>query len=89
MNPKLKKVITDLEKSKEQLEKLENKIADLEQQRTELENSEIIAKVRSIHVAPEDITEFIENYKKQGVPTTKPVQTSSVSAESKNNILDA
>ena len=75
MNPKLKKVITDLEKSKEKLEELKERIAELELQRTELENSEIIAKVRSIHLAPEDISEFIENYKKQGLPKAHPVQT--------------
>lgn len=64
MNPKLQKVIRDIERTKAKVTELQALLPELERQKTELENSEFIKALRSADVAPEDLTAFIEAYKK-------------------------
>lgn len=63
MNPKLQKVIREIERTKSRLEELRVLLPELERQKTELENAEIIKAFRSADVAPGDFSAFIEAYK--------------------------
>lgn len=63
MNPKLQKVIRDIERTKAKLEELRALLPELERQKTELENVEIIKAFRSADVAPGNFSAFIEAYK--------------------------
>ena len=47
LNPKIIKVNTAIDKTKEQIAELQAKLKDLEKQKTELENQEIVALFRS------------------------------------------
>lgn len=75
MNPKLQKVVRDIERTKTKMEELRALLPELEKQKTELENAEIIKAFRSADVAPDDFTEFIAAYRAQmagGKPTVVP-----------------
>ena len=63
MNPKLQKVIRDIERTKAKVTELQALLPELERQKTEIENSEFIKALRSADVAPADLTAFIEAYK--------------------------
>jgi cell division septum initiation protein DivIVA len=63
LNPKLQKVIREIERAKEKIAELEASLPALEKQKTELENAEVIKAFRSAEVAPADFTAFIEAYK--------------------------
>jgi cell division septum initiation protein DivIVA len=63
LNPKLQKVIREIERAKEKITELEASLPALEKQKTELENAEVIKAFRSADVAPADFTAFIEAYK--------------------------
>ena len=63
MNPKLQKIIRDIERTKAKIEELRTLLPELERQKTELENAEIIKAFRSVDVAPGDFSAFIEAYK--------------------------
>ncbi len=65
MNPKLTKVIRDIERAKTKIEELQALLPKLEQQKTEFENAEIIKVFRSADVAPGDFADFIAAYKTQ------------------------
>lgn len=73
MNPKLQKVVRDIERAKTKIEELQALLPDLERQKTELENAEIIKVFRSADVAPGDFAKFIAAYQAQlqdGAPGT-------------------
>ena len=63
MNPKLKKVNQEIERTRAKIAELQALLPVLEKQRTELENAEWIKALRSADVAPENFTAFIEAFK--------------------------
>ena len=65
MNPKLKKICDDIEKTKTKISDMQSKLRDLQQQKTEIENADIIAMIRSINVPPEEFGEFVRLFKEQ------------------------
>lgn len=65
MNPKLKKVTDEMDKTKAKITELQSRFKDLERQRTELENADIIAMVRGIDVPPDEFGEFVRLFKEQ------------------------
>lgn len=65
MNPKLKKVIDEMEKTKTKIAEFQSRFKDLERQKLELENADIIAMVRSIDVPPDEFGEFVRLFKEQ------------------------
>lgn len=80
---KIKKAIAEIERTKAKIEELQALLPELERKKTELENTEIIRVVRSVNVAPCELTAFIENYKAGNmVKKTTPVIKQEVS---KNN----
>lgn len=65
MNPKLKKMTDEMEKTKAKISELQSRYKDLERQKTELENANIIAMVRGIDVPPDEFAEFVRLFKEQ------------------------
>lgn len=79
-----------IEKINEEIVKMKTKVADyqarlkdLERQKTEMENAEIVALVRGVDVAPEELKSFIETYRQQraGVPPTLTRQEEAINEE--------
>ena len=75
MNPKLQRIIRDIERTKTKIEELQALLSELERQRTDLENLEIIKVFRSADVAPGDFAEFIAAYRAKAtgdIPAEEP-----------------
>lgn len=69
MNSKLKKVLAEIEKTKEKLSLQQTKLRELERQKTELENTEIVELVRSNKMNTAELTAFLKAYReKDGTP---------------------
>lgn len=67
MNPKLKKISTDIEKTRDKIAELQVKLRELEKQKTEIENTEVLSLFRSVAVTPEELAGFIQKYKAECV----------------------
>jgi len=61
MNPKINKVIDDIERTKAKIAELQALLPELERKKTDLENTEVVRMMRSANVAPGDIAAFIES----------------------------
>jgi len=59
MNPKINKVVDEINKTKDKIAQLQELLPKLERKKSELENAEIIRLVRSSSVAPEELAGFI------------------------------
>ena len=70
MNPKLQKMITDIERTKEKIAELQALLPELERKKIDFENTEIIKLVRAMDVAPDELTAFIKACKKEGAPAS-------------------
>ena len=79
MNPKIQKIIREIERTKAKIAELQALVPELEKQRTELENLEVIKAYRAASIKPEDFTAFIEAY--QANLLAKPVSIAPVRAE--------
>jgi DNA repair exonuclease SbcCD ATPase subunit len=62
LNPKIQKIIKEIERTKAKIAELQALLPELEKQRTDLENLEVIKAYRAANVKPEDFTAFIEAY---------------------------
>ena len=60
MNPKIEKMSKDIEKTREKIAEMQAKLRDLERQKTELENTEYVAIIRNLNMAPQQLAEFIK-----------------------------
>ena len=65
MNPKIKKVILDIEKTKDKITEMQSHIKDLDRQKTELENADIIATIRGIDISLDALEDFVLLFKAQ------------------------
>ena len=72
MNPRISKVIGDIEKTKEKIVEHQNRLKELERLKTEYENADIVAMVRNIDIPPSEFEEFarafMERRKNEPVP---------------------
>lgn len=75
MNPKIIKIETELEKTKEKISELQDHARELEQQKIELENTGIVGLVRDAGMNPQELAALIqafhENIRK---PLSRPAQ---------------
>ena len=62
MNPKLQKVIDEIDMLKKKISRYQSRLRNLERRKTELENDEIVALVRGIDIAPDKLGEFARAY---------------------------
>ena len=65
MNPKIQKIVTEIEKVKSKIATQQARLRELEQQKTELENTElenteIVGMVRGLEVTPEELATIIQ-----------------------------
>ena len=75
MNPRLQKIISDIERTKAKITELQELLPELERKKIDFENAEFIKMVRSLDVAPGDLTDFIEAYKKGKAPAKPAAST--------------
>ena len=67
MNPKIRKVIDEIERTKNKLEELQVLLPELERKRLDMENNEIIRLVRSADIPLADLPEFFKALKQYGI----------------------
>ena len=65
MNPKIQKVISDIEKTNAKIKELQTLLPQLEKQKIDLENAEVITLFRSSKVSPDDFADFIRMYQER------------------------
>jgi len=63
MNPKIKKVIDEIERTKSKILELQILLPELERKRIDMENTEIIKLVRSAEILPAELPAFLESLK--------------------------
>ena len=66
MNPKIKKIETEISKTKSKISELQARLRELERQRTEIENTEIVELVRGVDATPQELAAFIRAFREQG-----------------------
>ena len=64
MNPKIQKTAQEIEKLKRKISDNQARLRDLERQKLELENADIVAAVRAIDVAPDELAALIGKLQK-------------------------
>ena len=72
MNPKINKVIGDIEKTREKIAEHQSRLKELERYKTELENADIVAMVRGINIPPEELEAFAQAFIEQRKTTAIP-----------------
>ena len=70
MNPKIQKIINEIEKTKTRIAEFQARLQELEAQRIDMENTEIVGLFRSVDVAPQDLADFIRAFKAQNSRTS-------------------
>lgn len=75
MNSKLKKLLLEIDKTKEKLSVQQTKLRELERQRTELENTEMVELIRSTKMNTEELSTFLKAFReKSETPIIMPKQ---------------
>lgn len=74
MNPKIQKVIKEIEKTKAKLADTQFRLRELERQKTELENAEIVAMVRSRNLTESEFAALLQSRNSNPVPMPVSVQ---------------
>jgi len=59
MNPRIAKIKDEIEKTKTKISRGQIRLRELEKQLTDLENADIIAAVRGVEVAPDELAAFV------------------------------
>lgn len=65
MNPKVERITAEIEKLRGKITGYQNRLRELERQKIELENADIIAAVRGIDVAPDELAAFVRMFREQ------------------------
>ena len=65
MNPKIERITNEIEKLRGKMSAYQNRLRELERQKTELENADIIAAVRGVDIAPDELAAFIRMFREQ------------------------
>ena len=63
MNPRIAKLKDEIEKIKVKMNKGQTRLKELEKQLTDLENADIVAAVRGIEIAPDELAAFVQMFK--------------------------
>jgi len=63
LSDKLKKIDSDISKTKAKVSEYTTKLRELEKLRLETENTEIVALVREVNISPNELMTFIKAYK--------------------------
>ena len=63
MNPKIRKVIDEIERTRTKILELQTLLPELERKRIDMENSEIIKLIRSSDILPAELPAFLESLK--------------------------
>ena len=63
MNPRIEKIKDEIEKIKVKMNKGQIRLRELEKQLTELENADIVAAVRGVEIAPDELAAFVQMFK--------------------------
>lgn len=58
-NRKILKIENEIKKTREEITEYQNKLKGLEMQKTEAENLEIVQMVKSLHMTPAELEEFL------------------------------
>ena len=72
MNPKIAKIKDEIEKIKVKMNKGQVRLRELEKQLTDLENADIVAAVRGVDIAPEELSAFVRMYREKQHDGTVP-----------------
>jgi hypothetical protein len=84
MNPKLARVLGDIEKVKAKIADAQTRLHELEKQKTELENAELVAAMRGIKATPQEFEAFLAA--RRGAPL--PEHAAMQSSEKTEGIID-
>lgn len=68
MNPKIKRVMEEIEKTKVKLAEQQARLRELERQKTELENAEIVAIFRKEKMTEDEFARFVSTMSAKSVP---------------------
>ena len=58
-NKRILKIEKEIQKTREKITEQQNKLKELEVQKTEAENLEIVQMVKSLHMTPAELSEFL------------------------------
>jgi hypothetical protein len=65
MNAKIERIDDEIVKTKSKINSLQSRLRELERQKKETENAEIVALVRGIDIAPDELRLFIKTYQEK------------------------
>ena len=65
MNPRIERISAEIEKLREKITSGQSRLRELERLKTELENNDIIAAVRGVDIAPDELAAFVRMFKEQ------------------------
>jgi len=63
LNPRLKKINDDIDKTKKKIAENQSRLKELERQKKEIENANILATVRDFDVTTEELAEIMRVFK--------------------------
>jgi len=72
MNPRIEKIKDEISKIKDKLNKGQTRLRELEKQLTDLENADIVAAVRGVEIAPDELAAFVRMFKEKQQGSTVP-----------------
>ena len=72
MNPRIEKIKDEIDKTKDKVNKGQIRLRELEKQLTDLENADIVAAIRGVDIAPEELAAFVQMLKTQQQGGTVP-----------------
>ena len=82
MNPKVEKITGEIDRLRGKITSYQNRVRELERQKIELENADIVAAVRGIDIAPDELAAFVRMFREQqnggAVPDLNPVPSDEV-----------
>ena len=65
-NPRLERVIADIEKVKDKIAEQQSRLRTLERQKTDIENGQIIALVRSERISDAELSALLKSLRSEG-----------------------
>jgi len=65
VNTKIEKITAEIDKLRGKISSMQSRLRDLERQKTELENADIIAAVRGVDIAPDELAAFMRMFKEK------------------------
>jgi len=72
LNPKISKIETELEKTKQKISGLQARVRELEQQKSELENTDIVGLVRDAGMTSQELAALLQVFRENsGAPAAR------------------